>query len=780
MQLQTAVAALPITIAYGRTRLAPNVIFYANFQSHQTTSGGGGGGKGGGFFGSPTVTGYTYSADLIMSLCEGPIEGIGYVLRDQATYTLATLGLTLFEGTTPQDVWGYLATTYPSQALAYQGTAYVCAANYQLGNSADIGNHNFEIIGILAGTGVNGVDADPAAVIKDFLTNAQYGCGFDPTQIDLTSLFGGGGDATVQSYCTAQGIAFSPLLTTQEQASSILARWLQIINCGAVWSGNLLKFIPYGDEAIAQGASVRQFLAPIPIPVKESNGTTPPPTVTVCSSTNFVSDGGVVFSFTGAALVYSGATAPNATGHYGISPAGSYIFFAGDEGKPVIITFTYNVPVAYAPNVSPIYDLNDLDFVDDESNKDPLLVERLDPYTLPTIQRIECLSRANQYGATPVEARDQSQCDLYGSRVGSTVQAHEICDEVVIGPIVAQTILQRGLYVRQRFVFKLGWEFCLLDPMDVVAITDQTLGLIEFLCRVISIEEDDKGDLTVTAEELVLGVSTPAANPTSGSTSFLPNPSSTAATVNVPMIFEPPPAMTGNVAQIWVGASGALNGVADPDWGGCFVWASVDGTTYANMGTINNPARQGYLTANMANGSGLDHTSTCAVNLIESAGVLSGTTTAGAAAGTTLCLVDGELFAYAVAALASLHNYTLSTLQRGFGGTTPSAHALGAPFCRLDTAIVKFNLPAQYVGVDLFLKFQSFNVFGSGVQDLSTCTVFPYTPSGDGSIGAVTQQISVGTNVDLGLVSQTVSEDDDWGANVISPPTLTIDLGNAH
>ena len=112
-----------------------------------------------------------------MALCEGPIAGIGIIWKDQSTYTLAELGLSLFNGTTPQTTWGYLAALYPGQALAYQGTAYVCAASYQLGDSASIGNHNFEVVGILAGTGVNGVDADPAQVINDFLTNPQYGAG---------------------------------------------------------------------------------------------------------------------------------------------------------------------------------------------------------------------------------------------------------------------------------------------------------------------------------------------------------------------------------------------------------------------------------------------------------------------------------------------------------------------------------------------------------------------------------------------------------------------------
>ena len=93
-------------------------------------------------------------------------------------------------------------------------------------------------------------------------------------------------------------------------------------------------------------------------------------------------------------------------------------------------------------------------------------------FSLPTIQRVEVLSRGNQYSALPVEARDQSQIEIFGPRVGSTIQAHEICDEFIMGPAIAQTILQRELYVRTKFTFKLSWEYCLLDPMDIVTLTD--------------------------------------------------------------------------------------------------------------------------------------------------------------------------------------------------------------------------------------------------------------------------------------------------------------------
>ena len=251
LQIQTSTSTLPIPIVWGRNKVSPNVIWFANFRAVPGSSGKGIGGKGGLVGGGASAESYTYSADLIMALCEGPIAGVGLVWKNFSIYVPLELGIGVFHGSTPQIVWPYLEERYPHNALAYQGTAIAWAAGYNLGDAAAVGNHNFEIVGILAGTGVNGVDADPALVIKDFLTNAQYGVGFDPASIDGTSLFGG--PASVQAYCRAMGYAFSPALTSQEQASSILTRWLTILNIAAVWSGGLLKFIPYGDTAISQG-----------------------------------------------------------------------------------------------------------------------------------------------------------------------------------------------------------------------------------------------------------------------------------------------------------------------------------------------------------------------------------------------------------------------------------------------------------------------------------------------------------------------------------------------
>ena len=722
LQLQTAASALPIPIIYGQTKLAANIIWYANFQVHGPNKTGKGG-----LFSTPTAQTTTYKADVIMALCEGPIKGINVVWRDQSFYTIDKLALTLFTGTTPQAVWGYLATAYPAQALAYQGTAYLAAGSYALGAAASIGNHNFEVQGILWGTGVNGIDADPTQVIYDFLTNTQYGIGFNPASIDTTTLFGVNGDGSLQTYCRALGIAFSPALVSAEQGSAILARWLKLVNCAAVWSGGKLKFIPYGDVTVPGGA-ILSTTAPLTIP-------SPPagfPTIIVSGASQFVSDGGVIMPFSKTVFTHTG-TAPTGPGTYGISPPGTYLFNVADATRPVEISFAYSTPGSYVPYLTPLYNLQDTDFVDDSAGSDPLQISRIDPFTIANITRLSCLSRSNGYAQVPVEARDQSQIEIYGQNIDSTIQGNEITDDVNIGRIVAQTVHQRELYIRATYKFKLSWEYALLEPMDIVTLTDIGLGLNGLAVRVISVEEDEQGMLAVEAEDLDVLVSTPVLYPTDFVIGGALDRGAQAQPVNTPLIFEPPPQLTNGVAQLWFGASGGLAGVPDPNWGGCFVWISLDNATYSQVGTISQPMRQGFVSAALATAAvPWNPAQSFGVDLSESGGVLSGTTTVSAQAGVTLALVGGELLAYVSATLTGVSAYTLAGLQRGLYQTTIGAHAISVPFARLDGAIFSYTLPASYIGASLFLKFQSFNVFGGGVQPLSDCVAYTHNVLGSG------------------------------------------------
>ena len=380
------------------------------------------------------------------------------------------------------------------------------------------------------------------------------------------------------------------------------------------------------------------------------------------------------------------------------------------------------------------------------------------------------------YGMSPVEARDQSQIEVYGPRVGPTIQGHEICDEFVMGPLIAQTILQRELYVRTKFTFKLSWEYCLLDPMDIVTISDANLGLSNYPVRVIEIEEDDKGLLSFTCEELVAGISNPALNPNATSTGFQPNWGVPAVPVNTPLIYQPPTALTGGVAQIWLGASG-IDGGGQNQWGGAGVYVSVDNVTYSQIAVLTAPLRQGFLTASLPGAAGWDAVDTLAVNLTESAGTLSGTSQAATQEGATLSLVDQELLGYETATLTTVSNYNLTGLARGLAGSSPTAHSTGAPFARLDGAVVRYDLPTSLQGKTLWFKFQSFNIMGGGGEDLSTCVAYSFNVPAPPATHPIATQLESGFPLDLGQVTSAPTVSDDFGHVSGDAVVDIIDLG---
>ena len=681
IQVQTSANTLPIPIGWGQVRLAPNLIWEANFQTHAQSQSGKGG---------PSVSSYTYTSDIMMGLCEGPISGIVQIWSGSDIYTdISKLGLTLFAGTNPQAVWGYLASKYPGQALAYNATGYVAAPNYNLGGSPSLPNHNYEIKLKYRGTGANGVDADIALVINDALTSDQYGAGMTADEIDSATLFGAGGDASLQTYCKALGICFSPLLSSVETAQSVLQRWLQIANCGAVWSDGKLKFVPYGDQAVT------------------GNG------------------------------------------------------------------------VTYTPNLTPVYDFSESDYQGDGS-EDPLTLSRIDLYEAYNVTRITVRDRSNAYNSTPIECRDEAAVNTYGIRIDTGVQADEICD-VNVASIVGQLMLQRGLYVRRSANFKLGWNCCRLDPMDYISLSEVALGLAAELFQVDTIEEDDNGILTVMANEVPIGVATATAYARQGVTGNAINTAIATGAVNPPAIFEPPPQFTGGTAQIVIGLSASVSGQADPNWGGANILVSIDAAEFEDVGQVTQPARQGVLIADLAayGGANPDNTNTLAVDLTQSGGTLNSAATGGGALGTTLCLVGTEILGYQTATLIGADQYDLTTLYRGQDGSTGVLSPAGTPFCRLDSACFTYDLPSRYIGVPLYFKFQSFNIYGTGEQDPSTCVIWDYTPAGVGYVGPVAASLSLGTPMDFGLASATPNEFDDFGLASVGVASVVIDLGLA-
>ena len=622
LQVQQSSQGLTLPVIYGRTRVAGNLIWYGDFVTIENKTTTQQGGKGGGGVKQVDIA-YTYEAAVMLALCEGEIQGVGRIWRDKEKFdSLAQLRLTLMRGGDEQPLWTHLAQAkHQSQALNYSGTAYLCSPNYELTKSAQIYQHNFEVIGKLGYSG-NIPDANPREIIRDLLTNQRYGCGFPVDSIGDTDRY--------SNYCRAVGIFLSPAYTEQGEAQRNISELLEQTNSAAVFSQGRLKIVPYGDGN------------------------------------------------------YSGNGA------------------------------------AYVADNKAIYDLTDDDFIVSGA-EDPVNVERKTNADAFNQIQVEYLDRDNDYNVAIAEVKDQANIEQYGLRPKDAVKMHGICDGKVAQK-VAQQLLQRALYVRNEYEFKLGWKYCLLEPMDIVTLTDAGLGLDKTPVRITEIEEDEEGVLSVKAEDYPLGVHTVSEYPTQPSLGYSADYNVSPGNAHAPVIFEAPLQLTGGEPQIWMATAGG------DMWGGAEVWVSTDGDSYTRVGAVNHKARFGSLTAALPNGAVFDRTNTLSVEI--SAGQMTGGTEQDSRDLLTLCYVDGEFLAYANAELKGVGRYTLGNLTRGAYGSAIDAHAAGSKFARIDEALFKYAVPRNWIGRTVWVKLVSYNVFSGGIQDLASVPAYSYTIKG--------------------------------------------------
>ena len=645
MQLQTSSFGVCIPVAYGTNRLAGNLIDYDDFTKipHTTTQqvGKGGGGS--------TVSNktYTYTAMVLIGLCEGPITSINQVWRDKDLGSLAGWGFSLLPGTRPPgSAWSYLTTKHPTKAAYYSGITAIAHSAVDLGSSGAMKNYSFEARALLSTEQdpiyTTAYDARPEQIVPDMLTNAYYGAGFDSSKVaDLVT-----GAGSYYTYCKAAGIVISPVFDTQDTASNQLKTVLRATNSEAVWSagssgGMQLKIIPFGDQAIT------------------ANG------------------------------------------------------------------------VTYTPNTTPLYDLTFDDFLDTGVNgTDPVTVSRTSTQDVKNCVPVEYLDRAKSYNISIVSDPDPVDVAAFGLKQDQPVSLHMIT-RTSVALQVSRILAQRNVYVRNQYTFRVGWRYILLEPMDLVTITDALLGLDHKIVRIISVEMPDEGSeeqgLTIAAEEWPFGTGTAtlytvqAPGGTAINVNAAPGPANTPVVFDVPALYRLDP----NVPEVYIATSGGAL------WGGCDVFVSADGTTYQKVGSITAPCRHGVTTATMAAGSAQnDTTSTCAVDLTTSSGQLQTVAAQVATDKQSLCWCNGELFSYQTATLGAAYNYTLQTLLvRGLYGTTQASHASGSSFVRLDAAPFRFQLPASRVGQLCYLKLVSWNQWGGGYEDISTITATTFTPA---------------------------------------------------
>jgi hypothetical protein len=738
LRYNTSQAGSPVPLVYGTARVSCNLLEYWGFSGPSHPSGSKGG-KGLGAAGGKKQGG-NYSVYVAFALCTGPVSltgapnGIGGNNRifsnGGIAAGVANVGLTFYAGNDGQSPDPVFASQDPNQPVpGYSGTAYVTGTPMQLGSSPALPSIQFEVTGFLAGTAgpTYPGDARPDRIIVDFLTSSRYGAGFPSAYLDAA-----GSIADFGNYCQAALLGMSLVMDRLQAASRWLDEITKLCNAAVVWTGTLLKIIPYGTGALDQ------------------NGATWAPNLTWVAS--LTDDDFLPFEHT-------------------------------SDGRPV------------------------------ENATDPVQFDFTDPQTLHNWLPVEYFDSVNSYNPQISPVFDQGSIDRFGLKLRASLVAHEFTNPVSAG-LSGFLLLERELQIRTRPKFKLGTAHCLLEPMDIVLITDMGAGFDQLPCRITGYEEDDNGDLTFDAEEIPGIVSGDQITPyypnshaqnRSNSAGAAPGYLSAPGSAGIPVIFEPPSGLTGGQCQVWMIASGGLaqqptnaatgsgnvlhfgsvssmvvpgvvvedlttsgvipagttvatttaatvtlsasvtgGGVGNgdsiafysPNWGGCEVWISTDDSTYALAGTTFRGGRQGVLTAALPSHGDPDTADALSVDMAMSGGQLISGTQADADNAITLCYCDGELISYETATLTGPYRYNLSYLRRGLYGTPVSAHSVGASFARFglnDPYLFKYTYPASLIGQTIYVKLQSFNTFGQELENLSAISPTAYTLTGNGA-----------------------------------------------
>lgn len=371
----------------------------------------------------------------------------------------------------------------------------------------------------------------------------------------------------------------------------------------------------------------------------------------------------------------------------------------------------------FRPNTQPVYDLDDDDFIC-KAGEEPVMVEYTSIEDTDNQVSVQWRDRSNGYADSATPEQDDYRVALYGPRPANVLSLPHITTQAVATKVALTQLRQTNK--RMQVKFTLGPQYSLLDPMDLLTITDLYLGFDKFPVRVLDIEEQDDLSLQFTCEEFPWGVATPALHPKQTTAGYGPGYYAMPGPVNPPQFFEATNEMTqGTGYELDIALSGG------PNWGGCTVWESADGSSYSQVGAFQGPSTMGSLSAALS-ASVSGNTGSISVNLVESFGTLETVSTSDADQNRTLLAIDNELISYATATLTSSGQYTLTYIKRGVFGTVVSAHAANAPVCSLTGLFYQFQYQSTDVGQTRYFKFTSFNQASQQQQSLADATAYSH------------------------------------------------------
>lgn len=684
----------PVPLVYGTQRIPATLLWYGAFtvipQSQQSSGKGGGGAQ---------ITGYLYTASCVMGLCEGPITAVRQVFKDKAITTYAAEGLSLFTGAGGQAAWSYLTTNFPSQAVPYDHTAYFGAQNLSLGSSAALPNYTYEVQGFLAtgGTAITltaapGVGATSAVISGTSpITTGVWDVSFSDYEVRSCTFTTTTGTTTITwdvtnglvNACTTAAVIGG----FDADPSAIILDYCTDVNHGA-------GFNNISSSIQGTGNTYQTYCLVNSLQISPWEDTQRP-------AADFLKD---ILEITNSDAVMS---------------AGVMNIFPYCDA-----TISAN-GLTYTPNLTPLFAFTDDDYViaGNANINDPVVCERKPMTETYNVVRVEFYDRANNYNAALAEWTDPLDIATNGIRVMATKTFHQITNASVAYQ-VASLIGQRQLYIRNTYIFAVRADvYTLLEPMDLISITDSNLGIVNKLCRIVQVEDDKDDTFTITCEDMFVGTASAPKYNYQSAQGYYANYAVLPPNTWNNVIFSAPNSLCANQEdEIWIATCAATpTGVQTNSYGGCNIWSSLDNATWNFIGTATGQSRIGTVTTGHAIGAS-DTTIylTLAPELVATGLVLDSASASDFAANRALLWVDGEVMAFQTVTLLSAGNYSV-TVSRGLFSTTPTngvgvAHAVGTYWARLDSTIFRIATDPGIVGQTVYFEFYSFNAIGRQTQ----------------------------------------------------------------
>lgn len=410
---------------------------------------------------------------------------------------------------------------------------------------------------------------------------------------------------------------------------------------------------------------------------------------------------------------------------------------------------------AYFPPAAPIYDLDDTDFMANQAsfggtNADPVSCQQIPARNQNNVVKVEYLPRSADYNPGTVIAQDDGAVLKYGERGSNDVRNWHWFQYASAAYNAAHLALGRE-QIANRYAVTVRPRFILLDPGDIITITDSFLGLFRQWVKILDVQENSDRTINLLVEEYLQGTGAAPLFGTQTNQGSRPDYFVDPGLINTPIIFEPTDELAHGLA-VWC----AVSGVNPEVFGGCDVYISFDAETYTKVpgGRAIGSARMGVLTATLpavtdnSDGVTVDVINTLSVDLSISDGELDSVSQTDALAGNSALWIDsnasGNVMSYMSAALAGTNKYNLTYLVRGlFGSGVSAAQPSGTAVCRLDSAILQIPYDQSLIGSTIYLKFLPFNVYGETTATLSDLAAYTYVLKGT----ALGSPLPVVTNV---------------------------------